>query len=260
MDIASSQAKFDEKTIFDKYTKDTYLLEKAIGTLYNGRCRVYKALYSQNDQENDMEFNELQRQSTIGVAYIPHANVIGSMRAFRNSNLFCVSLPYMSVGSLRYILSTRTNKKLQEDFICVVLKQLLVGLRDELHVGPNPRVHKTLNAGDIFAHIDGVTGEMLIKLAFQASVYHSGKIPHNNHGSASSFLDVKSIYRWGAAQEVFGSENENSSGPKSDIWLLGITALELAYGNLAVRNRGELNYIIKNIREKNNSQNHLKGY
>ncbi|KAF3641757.1 putative STE20-related kinase adapter protein alpha-like [Capsicum annuum] len=119
MDIAISQAKFDEKTIFDKYTKDTYFLEKEIGTLYNGRCRVYKALYSQYDQENDI-----------------------------------------------------------------------------------------------------------------------------------SFLDEKSIYRWGAAPEVFGSENENSSGPKSDIWLLGITALELAYGNLAVRNRGELNYIIKNIREK----------
>ncbi|KAF3642597.1 putative STE20-related kinase adapter protein alpha-like [Capsicum annuum] len=264
---SSSVAKSDEKTIvIDPVTKDTYDLEKEIGSLYGGRCTVYKALYSQYDKEKDMhepagvvtlktidlklhktEFNEFRSQSTIGLPYIPGAKVIGSMRIFGTpSNLFCVSLPYMSEGSLRYILSTRTNKRLPEDFIGVVLKEVLVGLRDELHVEPNPRVHNTLNAGDIFVHIDDASGEMMIKLACQASVYDSGSY---NRGASSSFLDPESISKLVTAPEVFGSKNDNS-GPKSDIWLLGIMALELAYGVLPVRNREDLDRILEKLRKK----------
>ncbi|KAM3361850.1 serine/threonine-protein kinase BLUS1-like [Capsicum galapagoense] len=270
---SSSVAKSYEKTIvIDPVTKDIYDLEKEIGSLYGGRCRVYKALYSQYEKEKDMhepagvvtlktidlklhktEFNEFRSQSTIGLPYIPGAKVIGSMRIFGTpSNLFCVSLPYMSEGSLRYILSTRTNKTLPEDFISVVLKEVLVGLRDELHVEPNPRVHNTLNVGDIFVHIDDASGKMLIKLACQASVYDSGNIPDYNHGAASSsssILDPESISKLVTAPEVFGSKNDNS-GPKSDIWLLGIMALELAFGVLPVRNREDLDHIIEKLRKK----------
>ncbi|KAF3612900.1 hypothetical protein FXO38_36534 [Capsicum annuum] len=228
--------------------KDTYYLEKEIGSLYGGRCCVYKALYSQYDKENDMhelagvvtlktidlklhkaEFNEFRSQSTIGLPYIPGANVIGSMRIFgSDSNLCCVSLPYMSEGSLLYILSTRTNKTLLEDFICVVLKgEVLVGLSDELHVEPNPRVHNNVNAGDIFVHIDDATAA----------------------SSFSSFLDLESISKWLTTPEVFGSKKDNS-GPKSDIWLLGIMELELAYKVFPVRNREDLDRIIEKLRKK----------
>ncbi|CAN4116850.1 unnamed protein product [Withania somnifera] len=273
LDFCSNPDNFHDNTIIDPVTRDTYFLDKEIGSFYNGHCQVYKARYSKYSQESrtcvpsgyvtlktmdmnlhESEFCELRHQGTRGIAYRPHANVIGSNRAFGTVlNVFCVSLPYMSEGSLRYILSTRPSKKLPEDLISVVLKVVLLALRDEIHVESNPRVHKTLNAGDIFFHIDDVTGEMLIKLAFEASVYHSENLLNSDRREASStslFLNPKSISQWGAAPEVFRSENENNSGPKSDIWLLGITALELAYGNLPVRNRGDLNYIIRKIKEK----------
>ncbi|CAN4116851.1 unnamed protein product [Withania somnifera] len=273
LDFASNIDTFDDNTIIDPVTTDTYFLDKEIGSFYNGHCRVYKARYFKYSQESrrclpygnvtlktiDMnlhqrEFNELRRQGAVGFPYMPHARVIGPNRTFGTVlNLFCVSLQYMSEGSLRYILSTRPNKKLPERLISVVLKVVLLALRDEIHVESHPRVHKTLNAGDIFVNVDLVTGEMSIKLAFGASVYHSENVLNNDRGEAgstSSLLNPKSISQWGAAPEVFRSGNENNIGPKSDIWLFGITALELAYGNLPVRNRGDLNYTIKKIREK----------
>ncbi|XP_049397312.1 auxin-responsive protein IAA12-like [Solanum stenotomum] len=42
----------------------------------------------------------------------------------------------------------------------------------------------------------------------------------------SSFLNPKSFSIWGAAPEVFESENEDNRGAKSYMWLLGITTLE----------------------------------
>ncbi|MCD9640425.1 hypothetical protein HAX54_025726 [Datura stramonium] len=260
------------KTIIDPITGDTYVLKKEIGSSCNGFCRVYRALYSKRLEENGIlvqsdsvtlktinknfpECEELQLQVHTSISNTPHSSLIGLNRAFTTNELVCVSLPYMSEGSLRYILSTRPNKKLTQDFIAVVLKEALVGIQD-LHAESNPRAHKTLNAGDIFISIHDVNGEMLIKLAFEASRYHSEiinteKKPNlEEASSSSSFLDPKIISEWAAAPEVFGSENGTSTGPKSDIWLLGITALELAYGVLPVRNREDLECIIKKIREK----------
>ncbi|XP_059302257.1 serine/threonine-protein kinase BLUS1-like [Lycium ferocissimum] len=257
----------------DPLTNDTYLLEEEIGSSCNGLCRVYRAQYTACLETNGcfvpnghvtlkiinknlQESDELQNQVHTSISYTRDntRKLIGLKRSFTTDELVCISLPYMNRGCLRYILSTRPDKKLPEDFIAVVLKEVVVGLSDELHVEfHNPRAHKTLNAGDIFVHIDDATEEMLIKLAFEASVYDSEVIEENQNcnvgeaSSSSSFLDVKSIFKWGAAPEVLRGENDT---PKSDVWLLGITALELAYGDIRVRNRGDLDYITKKIRKK----------
>ncbi|KAJ8556326.1 hypothetical protein K7X08_023084 [Anisodus acutangulus] len=261
------------KKINDPITNDTYLLDKQIGSSCNGHCRVYRAVYTACLETNGyfvptgyvtlkiinknlQESDELQNHVTC--TRDNSRKLIGLEKSFITEDLVCISLPYMNKGSLRYILSTRKEKKFPEDFIAIVLKEVVVGLRDELHVeANNPRAHKTLNAGDIFVHIDDATEKMLIKLAFEASVYDSEIIEENQNynvgeaSSSSSFLDVKSIFKWGAAPEVFGTDGSaNTIGLKSDIWLLGITALELAYGDIRVRNRGELDYIIRKIREK----------
>ncbi|KAJ8556131.1 hypothetical protein K7X08_022889 [Anisodus acutangulus] len=243
------------ETIIDPNTHDTYLLNMVIGcSCTNGLCRVYKALYTKYMEnttsifvtlkivyQNLRESVELQLQINESIEFTPHSNLIGVKTTFISADhcFLCVSFLYMSQGSLRNILSTRP---LPEDYIAVVLKEVLVGLRDELHV--ESRVHKTLNVGDIFVHIDDATEEISINLAFEASVYNVGEA---SSSFSSSFLDVKSVYKWGAAPEVLGGENYT---PKSDIWLLGITALELAYGDIRVRDYRDLEYIIEKIRKK----------
>lgn len=200
--------------IIDPRTWDTYLRIKQIGS--NGLCRVYRVLHSRCLEE-----------------------------------LICVVLPYKSQGSIRYMISTHPYNNLPEDFIALLL---LIRLRDRFHVQTNPRPH---NREDELVHLDDATARMLIKLAFEASIcYETGNInwvikfeESYDSDKTSSFLDPKGISKWGAAPEVFASENENNRGPKSDIWLLGITALELAYGNLPVRNRRDLERIVKKIKK-----------
>ncbi|XP_015089739.1 serine/threonine-protein kinase BLUS1-like [Solanum pennellii] len=252
-------------TITNQCTKDTYLLIVKIGSFSNGRCPVYKALFSRNKPRSngpvprgyvslkiiDMklhrnEFKLIQHQLQTHL-YLPECpKIIRSKKTFFASNLLCVSFPYMSEGSLRSILSTRPEKKLPEHLIPVVLKQVLIGLRDEIHDFCRPTVHKSLNAGDIFVNINDDTNEVSINLAFELSVYDSG----SPFEQGSLYLNPNNISMWGAAPEVFGSENEDNRGEKSDMWLLGITALELVYGNLPVKNRTDLNYIINKLREK----------
>ncbi|XP_060183129.1 serine/threonine-protein kinase BLUS1-like [Lycium barbarum] len=224
------------KTIIDPYTKDIYLLNKEIGSY--GCCHVYRALYSRcmendtlvpsghvtlkiiNKNLHESDCTELQRQvhtrfEAIGVVGI------GVDNSFTTQDLLCVSFPYMSEGSLRYILSARTpnNKKMPEYCIAIVLREALLGLR---LIHNTERVHRTFNQGDIFVHIDDNatdSARILIKLAFEALVYdHSKNINTEGASSSSPFLDVK--------------------------------ALELAYGDLPVRNREDLNCIITKLREK----------
>ncbi|KAK4364322.1 hypothetical protein RND71_015680 [Anisodus tanguticus] len=52
---------------------------------------------------------------------------------------------------------------------------------------------------------------MLIKLAFEASLYESENInteekDHEEASSYSSFMNVKGIFKWGAAPEIFERE------------------------------------------------------
>ncbi|KAF3646634.1 hypothetical protein FXO38_19070 [Capsicum annuum] len=100
-------------------------------------------------------------------------------------------------GSLHHILSTRQDKRLPEEFIAIVLGTVLAALRVKIHNGLIPRAHKTLSAGDIFIHT--TSGQMLIRLAYEASVYDSEKINVEEDSneeavqSSSAFLAPKRI-------------------------------------------------------------------
>ncbi|PHT35848.1 hypothetical protein CQW23_23548 [Capsicum baccatum] len=274
------------RTIIDPSRNDTYLLKEEIGSYSNGCCRVYRALYSEymedtaklvdsgnvtlkviNRKIHESDCLELQRRIDASIEDRSYYTTIGIKKAFATEDLSCVSLPYMSQGSLRHILSTRQDKRLPEEFIAIVIKKVLAALRDEVHNGLLPRAHKTLSAGDIFIHT--TTGQMLIRLAYEASVYDSEKInveedieedsnEEEAGSSSSAFLSPKRIANWGAAPEVFGRENDEGVGPKSDIWLLGIMALELAYGELPVSTREDLDRLIKKLRKERRFPRSLK--
>ncbi|XP_055808487.1 serine/threonine-protein kinase BLUS1-like [Solanum dulcamara] len=274
----------------DLNTATNYILQKVIGTCdFNF---IYKACYFTfesilNDSILPTGYATVKYirpghevlQSTYAKQSIPNSNIIHvkdwPIHQFREG--FCFAMPYMSEGSLRYILSTRFHYGLPEDCIAIALKQALLGLSDLHNSG---RVHKCFSAGNIYVNFKpNPVPNVEIKLGFAATIYESDlETPFViEHGvkpgdqikppGGPSTPELCTLAEWAAAPEIFYAKdyydsddaNLNPAQPsllqddfdytiKSDIWLVGIAALELAYGNLRISNRGEFEALIKKIK------------
>nr|XP_025886778.1 serine/threonine-protein kinase BLUS1-like [Solanum lycopersicum] len=290
----------------DKLTGTKYILEKVIGT-----CDfhfIYKASYY--TAESTIE-GRLLPTGYATVKFIePGYDFYKSKAAeqlVRNSNMihverwriqkfrhgYCVAFPYMSEGSLRYILSTRFQNGLPEDCIAIALKEALLGLFD-LHF--SGRVHKRFSAGSIYVSFKPRSVlNVEIKLGYATTIYESaletptvlkrgpetGNQPYlglkGKNLGGPPILDLSFLPDWAAAPEIFhlnfyDSDNENRNparsssrseidenySVKSDIWLVGIAALELAYGNLRISHREELEGLIRKIERSRRLPNKLE--
>ncbi|KAL3337778.1 hypothetical protein AABB24_030085 [Solanum stoloniferum] len=289
------------KVFIDQHTGTMYVLLEIIGKYvqlqrthnYSLLDVIYNACYYTSDWiHNDsllpsgyaivkfIRHRQEIRQSKLAGQSIPNSYIINFdkwlIQRFRQG--FCVALPYMSEGSLRYILPTRFHNGLPEDCIAIALKQALLGLFD-LHF--SGLIHKRFSAGNIYVNFkQRPISNVEIKLGFAATIYDSElESPLSvNHGTELGLdstvtilpknpgglpnLELCELYKWAAAPEVFYSKYEEdlSQVPSplyqdddahtvhSDIWLVGVAALELAYGNLRISNCEELEGLIKKIK------------
>ncbi|KAA8520568.1 hypothetical protein F0562_014824 [Nyssa sinensis] len=220
----AQEARQDEVVVTDERTGYWYKLKDLIGTAAG--ATVYQSAFSMD------WFNDLYDVS------------VKKIDLERNPHIY-VLMPHMRFGSLRYIMSSGFNNGLPEDCIAVALKETLLGL---CHIHVRRQLHRDITAGHIF-----VDDYPSIKLAFAASVYE-----HGVSGESSSSERAITISKWAAAPEVFNSNNEYTD--KADIWLFGITALELAYGRLGVSDRQTLESITNNITKKRRLPNKLEDY
>lgn len=198
-----------------------------------------------NNQMNyfNMAFQDIQTSQVF--QYNP--NILPFVRSFQanvqGSTLLCIVLPYQTiVTTLRSLLSSnpRFCGGMDEKMIALVLQGVLRGL-DAIH--KTGRHHTRITADTVFYDTD----EPNFYLAYAASLYEK----------TTTNLDywncrpINKMLAWGLAPEVKHDESLNFvdvyETEKSDIWLIGILALELAYGQILVENRGELldiaNYI-----------------
>ncbi|CAI9770249.1 unnamed protein product [Fraxinus pennsylvanica] len=186
-----------------------------------------------NQQE---AFNKLNREVERNCLLPHHENLMGITKSFVDNEKLCVVFPYMDVGSLRSITAAKFPEGLPEHCIVLSLRETLSGL-SIIHA--NGLIHKEINAGHIF-----FSSKPEIKLGYSATIYEH-KLEHGSvQASSSSVLPSYSICEWAAAPEVYGTQNHSKA---SDIWMIGITALELAYGDLQVRDRDSFEDMVRTI-------------
>ncbi|KAH0755169.1 hypothetical protein KY290_025439 [Solanum tuberosum] len=277
----------------ERNTGTKYVLLEIIGINYvqllhtqnhNTFDLIYKACYYTYDWIDNDSFlpsgyttvkfirpgKEVPRSMEAGNS-IPNSNIINVKKWViqRFQGAFCVALPYMSEGSLRYILSIRFNNGLPEDCIAIALKQALLGLFDLHDLG---LIHKCFSAGNIYVNFKQTPiSKVEIKLGFAATIYDSElespiSVSHQTELGADPTitilpkypgghpnLELRELYKWAAAPECVEDQNQAQSPyddactVHSDIWLVGVAALELAYGNLRISSREEFEAMIKKI-------------
>ncbi|KAL6574366.1 STE20/SPS1-related proline-alanine-rich protein kinase [Orobanche hederae] len=158
---------------------------------------------------------------------------------FESRGYFCAVLDYMNHGSLLSLMVCRFPLGLPEFYIlyalCTALKALSV-IHANSHRIP---FHRQISAAHMYAI--GYNGAIIFKLGYAAMV-------HDLLEDQVSDSSASSVCRWAAAPEVY--EDDTRYGAEADIWLVGITALELAYGGLRLGGRDDLEHLIRIMHTK----------
>ena len=204
----------------DPTTKFTLL-----GRLGQGRSgTVYKALYrplsthvaikivtlsSTQPQSSELIAAEVDLLSRSASDYM-----VGYVGCWRKGSEVWVVQEYMVGGSLSdfMLISAHTLLELE---VCAVMHHTLLALQ-MFH--NQRRIHRDVKASNILLNAAGQAKLSDVGTAIQLSAHH---IAHTSIGSP-----------YWMAPEVLSSDHVSGSyDEKADIWSLGITALELAYGD-----------------------------
>eukprot|EP01051_Picozoa_sp_SAG22_P020499 SAG22_NODE_4163_length_1362_cov_1.749010_1_plen_404_part_01 len=157
--------------------------------------------------------HELQRQTQTSLT--SHPNVIQSHVSFVAGHHLWIVKQFASGGSCENILG-HIKSGLQEHVIANMLRDVVSGLCD-LHA--QEQMHRDIKAANIFVHSDGRAA--LGGLDSMRDLIESG-----NRQRARTYVGT---LQW-MAPEVL--EQSGEYDVKADIWSVGMTALELAYGKV----------------------------
>ncbi|RKP18453.1 kinase-like protein, partial [Rozella allomycis CSF55] len=144
-----------------------------------------------------------------------HPNVLPVYASFLNSRKLWIVTPLMQIGSCLDVLKNHYPDGLEEGIIACILYQALQGL-DYLH--KNNHIHRDFKAGNLLMDRYGTV--YLADFGVSSSLMED----FERKGIRKTFVGTPC---W-MAPEVM--EMTKGYDTKADIWSVGITALELAYG------------------------------
>ncbi|KAJ1508296.1 hypothetical protein HMI54_003327, partial [Coelomomyces lativittatus] len=160
----------------------------------------------------DPEFLEELTTVVSNTKCFRHSSLLPYFKAFIESErLWIVTLP-MKAGSLRSILSNYFPQGLPELIISTVLKYVLHGL---LYLHSQGIIHNDIRAENV--HLD-CTGDVRLVGLHQLTFTSQAR---------KSAFDFSGLPEWISPELL---QNPVSHDPRSDIYSLGIMAMELAYG------------------------------
>ncbi|KAI9284603.1 kinase-like domain-containing protein [Umbelopsis sp. AD052] len=174
------------------------------------------------------QIDELRKELQV-MNLCRHLNLLPVLQSFICESKLCIVTPVMSAGSCHDILTVNSNG-LDERIIRCILKQVLDGL---CYLHQNNLIHRDVKAANLL--VDRLTGN--VKLADfgvsavlnmaeaqpQSILLNGRRSSGRRRAARNSFVGTPC---W-MSPEILGSQGYDC---KVDLWSLGITALELAYG------------------------------
>lgn len=188
--------------------------------VYESNCRDNNqviAVKQINLEEFPLELETIQRQTAFW-SKCEHPNVVKYYASFIDGSTLWILNEYMGAGSLKDIIKLNyQNGFKNEQLIAALLAQVVMGVK---FFHDNHEIHRDIRTNNILVNSEG-----FVKLG--------------DFGLATSL--VKGGTRQGSTLSLFGEEcymapevlrNENGYSEKTDIWSLGLTAIELGTGKM----------------------------
>eukprot|EP01083_Nonionella_stella_P166323 555824_1 len=175
--------------------------------------------YHDDDDIKNLSIEEIQQEAAI-MKSLRHQNVVLLYASFVAYHELWLIMPFISGGSISHILLHSKNDLFRhgikdESIICCILRDILLGLN---YIHNQQRIHRDIKGGNIL--IDGTNGAARL-----ADFGVSGALLEN--GLKKRSRNTQTGTPCWMAPEVMRHQQYNV---KADIWSLGITALELAFG------------------------------
>ncbi|KAK6119417.1 hypothetical protein DH2020_046833 [Rehmannia glutinosa] len=160
-----------------------------------------------------------------------HENTVNVHCSFKVMDELWIIMPTLPRFSLRSVIRSSFPKGIPKKSVYFILKQTLKAL-DYMH-GKN-KLHRNIDAGCIF-----LDEESRVKLAFRSLTYeenYSNESPGGYPG-------------WTMAPELMIDYRKGSS-KATDVWMLGLLALELFYGGIPAFDFQEFQFLVMGIEDE----------
>jgi len=206
-------------------TSKSYKLLGPLGSGYFGivwRAGVIEGSHSHEqvaikkidlERYGDHKIEEI-RKNMLLLNLLDNPNILSYKIAFLHKQELWLVFELMEGGSIEKIMRTMYQNGLKDQaLIATILKETLLGLK---YLHQNSQIHRDIKGGNILIGADG--GIKISDFGVTAKL---------KKGKKRCTLIGSPCYM---APEILDQERQQGYDNKVDVWSLGITALELAYG------------------------------
>lgn len=193
----------------DQFELSSELGRGSFGAVYLAKDLVThrQVAVKQIEIESKDDLLEIQKEIEI-LASCDHVNVTQYHGCFRKGNKLWIIMEYVGAGSCRELLSAGP---FSEQVISYILGQVLEGF---MYLHGTGKIHRDIKAANILIGLNGEVKLADFGVSTQLSNYMSKRM---TFAGTANFMAPEVIKR-----EAYSFE--------ADIWSLGITAIEMAYG------------------------------
>mmetsp|Transcript_19568 Transcript_19568/g.33636 ORF Transcript_19568/g.33636 Transcript_19568/m.33636 type:complete len:580 (-) Transcript_19568:30-1769(-) len=222
-------------------TSDGYVKCEEVGrggsaTVWRGNCLPLNcevAIKIINLEETKVLLDVIRKEiMTLGMSN--HPNVVKFHTSFLVDETLWLIMDYMSAGSVLDIMKFKFQHGLAEELIATILRETLKGIK---YFHDTERIHRDVKAGNILISDKGDV--KLADLGVSAWLMAEGE----RKDLTKTFAGTPC---W-MAPEVM--EQTTGHGLAADIWSFGITALELAYGQVPFAHLKPMKVLITVLKE-----------